>query len=392
MDKDELRTKRHQELLEVAQKKGGDVIEGLYTTTTCRYSIKCSKGHEWRVMWRNIVINGSWCRLCRAKGHKPTIVTLEDCIEYAEAKGGECLSDMYVNSRTKIQWRCIEGHEWEVPFGGKRHKNWCRQCKMKEAGLKHRSTLAEVMEVAKQRGGICLSTEYLPGDGKMHWKCNACDKEWFATFHAVKYGTWCGICPRKKRDAKRRYTIDKVREIGVENGGKLLSDTYVNCEGKLEWECKERHVFIMSYNHVQRGSWCSICRCEKLPERTIRLYLERNNVEYIREWKMPNTRMRFDFFIPHLNLVIEFDGKGHFMQCYGEPTNYERSLKRILERDEAKDKYCEDNRLSMFRCCYIDMPTIEEAIEEALKYFAMVEYDHINPNRAYKAHLLSIQP
>lgn len=71
---------------------------------------------------------------------------------------------------------------------------------------------------------------------------------------------------------------------------------------------------------------------------------------------------------------------------------YERSLKRILERDEAKDKYCEDNRISMFRCCYIDMPTIEEAIEEALKYFATVEYDHINPNRAYKAHLLSIQP
>jgi len=39
-------------------------------------------------------------------------ITIEDIRAFAISKGGECLSNEFINNRTKLQWQCGNGHIW----------------------------------------------------------------------------------------------------------------------------------------------------------------------------------------------------------------------------------------------------------------------------------------
>lgn len=50
--------------------------------------------------------------------------------ELADACGGECLSDIYINNATKLQWECSEGHQWKASSVNVRLRGrWCPTCK-----------------------------------------------------------------------------------------------------------------------------------------------------------------------------------------------------------------------------------------------------------------------
>ena len=54
---------------------------------------------------------------------------LEDAQECAQKKGGECLSETYTGIKSKLRWRCKEGHEWDTALDGVKNRNtWCRKC------------------------------------------------------------------------------------------------------------------------------------------------------------------------------------------------------------------------------------------------------------------------
>ena len=56
-------------------------------------------------------------------------LTIEQMHALAKERGGVCLSTVYVNSYTKLRWRCSEGHEWEAtPSNVKRLDSWCPAC------------------------------------------------------------------------------------------------------------------------------------------------------------------------------------------------------------------------------------------------------------------------
>lgn len=56
--------------------------------------------------------------------------------EWAAAHGGECLSNEYVNAKTKLLWRCSCGHEfWAMPTNVQRGE-WCPKCKGKKYGTR----------------------------------------------------------------------------------------------------------------------------------------------------------------------------------------------------------------------------------------------------------------
>jgi hypothetical protein len=42
--------------------------------------------------------------------------TIEYVREVAEKRGGRCLSDRYINNRTKLLFICSEGHQFEKRF------------------------------------------------------------------------------------------------------------------------------------------------------------------------------------------------------------------------------------------------------------------------------------
>ena len=171
---------------EFAISKGGECLSDEYKNINTIMSWKCSKGHKWNTKFHYIKNGNNWCPHCG--GSFP--LTLKECREFAQNKGGKCLSDEYRNSGTKMMWECGKSHEWKSTFRSiKNNGHWCPKCS-KTAKL----TIKECKEFVVSKGGECLSNVYKNSKTKMLWKCSE-GHEWMATFDNIKnYGNWCPQC------------------------------------------------------------------------------------------------------------------------------------------------------------------------------------------------------
>ncbi len=183
------------------------------------------------------------------------IGTIEKMKEIAKERGGECLSKEYINSNTKLKWKCEKGHVWEaiphsIKGSSKRAGTWCPVC----AGSQPLS-IEQFHKIAKERGGECLSKEYINSNTKLKWKCEK-GHVWEATPMHIKHSkSWCLIC-----SGKEKHTIEKMKEIANERGGECLSKEYINSNIKLKWKCEKGHVWEVSpINIVNNNAWCKKC-------------------------------------------------------------------------------------------------------------------------------------
>lgn len=122
--------------------------------------------------------------------------SIHDLIALAKSKGGQCLSNSYLGATAKHVWICKEGHEWESSWDSiKNADTWCPVC----CGNVILNPLLELQEIAKAKGGKCLSTEYLGSRVKLRFRC-AIGHEWNAApTHIRCSGSWCPWCRGSKR-------------------------------------------------------------------------------------------------------------------------------------------------------------------------------------------------
>ena len=58
----------------------------------------------------------------------------------------------------------------------------------------------------------------------------------------------------------RRLTIQEMRLIAKERGGKCLSDTYKGGNIKLRWKCSEGHIWEAIPLRIKHSkTWCPVC-------------------------------------------------------------------------------------------------------------------------------------
>jgi hypothetical protein len=141
----------------------------------------------------------------------PAKLTIEEMHTLAKNRDGRCLSNEYINDRTKLTWMCSEGHKWNgSPFCIK-SGTWCPVCAKKvRANTKMSKTFQKVKEIAKERGGECLSNAYEKNHSKLRFRCKY-GHEWETGPGQIKNHHWCPICSAKIRGEKsRKYTIDDI--------------------------------------------------------------------------------------------------------------------------------------------------------------------------------------
>jgi len=238
------------ELRAIAEERGGKCLSSLYADNNTPLVWECQKGHHWEATPVNIKIHGSWCPTCAGR----PILTIKDMKVLADKRGGKCLSDTYVNNRTKLLWECVEGHQWEaIPATVKRGR-WCPICARFRSGATQRLGIDEMREIARNRGGKCLSDKYINNKTKLLWQCKE-GHRWLAAPSKIKSGQWCPTCA-----GRPILTIKDMKELADMRGGKCLSDTYVNNRTKLLWECRKGHRWEAVPSSVKSGTWCPICR------------------------------------------------------------------------------------------------------------------------------------
>ena len=209
--------------------------------------------------------------------------------------------------------------------------------------------------LAINNGGECLSDIYVNNNSNLKWKCDK-DHIWYASANKIKTAkTWCPEC-----NGSKKKTIEEMHNIAESKNGKCLSNKYLGAHHKLLWECEKKHQWLASYHAVKTSnSWCPICSDSK-GEKLIRMFLEKNNINFIRQKKFNDCRNKnklpFDFYLPTENILIEYDGIMHY-----KPIEYFGGNDGLLLRkklDLIKNNYCKINNIKLIRIPYFEKDVI----------------------------------
>ena len=235
-----------------AKARGGTCLSKTYTKLSAYYRFRCARGHEWETIGGDI-LRGAWCRAC-ANIRKVDAYRRKDGLsrlqQLAQSRGGVCLSSTYEGTKAYYRFRCAQGHEWETKGALIVRGAWCLRCQHEAK----RIGIDAMRALAAERGGRCLSVQYVNSATKLEWAC-AAGHRWDAAPATIAAGHWCAQCAR---DALK-LGIERMREVAQARGGQCISTHYVNSSTRLEWECVRGHRWFATPNTVMNGHWCARC-------------------------------------------------------------------------------------------------------------------------------------
>ena len=121
---------------------------------------------------------------------------------------------------------------------------------------------------------------------------------------------------------------------------------------------------------------CPSCaESESKNERLIKGTLECYDVQFESEKRFDDCGdikpLPFDFYIPSINLIIEYDGEGHYLESFYKNRfdNPKEALEHTKFHDDIKTQYCKDNNINLLRIPYWEKDNIESIILDNLKLY-----------------------
>jgi len=233
----------------VARRYDGKCLSKEYTSNSIPLKWMCKRGHTWDSPYSNVNA-GWWCSQCKKEDIK--LQHYEKFKGIVEAKGWTCLSEKFINWETKLKLECDNGHKLAMKPMGILHGYGCRQCIIDK---QKQEELDRVKEIARKKGGRCLSGKYKSYQSVLTWQC-AKGHKWTAQARFITEGHWCKFC---NREEKCKDDLKQIARIAKEHGGKCLSEKHVNDKTKLIFQCSEGHIWKSFPQTIKRGHWCYKC-------------------------------------------------------------------------------------------------------------------------------------
>lgn len=132
---------------------------------------------------------------------KRRIITIDNCHELAEAKGGKFLSTEYSVSGAKYKWQCKNGHIFECQHSRIVRGFWCSKCN---------SPIQKCHNLAESKGGKFLSTKYQSNTSRLTWQCKH-GHIFSRSYDAIdKRNKWCLECQKIEKKNLMPKTYEKT--------------------------------------------------------------------------------------------------------------------------------------------------------------------------------------
>ncbi len=244
-------------------------------------------------------------------------LTLEEFIQKAILIHGiiyDYSKVIYVNSWTKVCIICpIHGEFWQTPNNHLREQG-CYKCNMLLFNEKRKLTIQQFIQKAIKIHG----NKY--GYNKIHILNGNLTKvnidcpthgEFIQIASNHLRGKGCPYCSNNKN-----YTTEEFISKAISIHGLIFdySETnYINSYTKVKIICPKHGEFYQVPGSHLSGTGCPKCKSSK-GERFLIKILEENNIKYKHQYIIPNqsTLYRYDFYLPELNILIEFHGGQHY--------------------------------------------------------------------------------
>jgi hypothetical protein len=169
-------------------------------------------------------------------------------------------------------------------------------------------------------------------------------------------GNGCDDCVKDNlRSSNDKFIKDS--NITHDNFFTYENVLYIGNKNSVNITCPMHGNFTQRPNNHLSGQGCPKCNSSK-GEKKVMKYLDENNIEYKDEMKFNKLGLkRFDFYLPELNICIEYDGIFHYEAFDFIGGN--ETLCSIQESDRLKNQYCIDNNIDLIRIPYWDLDNIE---------------------------------
>ena len=172
----------------------------------------------------------------------------------------------------------------------------------------------------------------------------------------------CKICHDKSFESNPRSIYWSSRNTDSPRS------VFKSIDKKRWFICEKNHEFCSKLLHISAGSWCPLCTNKtegKLYNWLRELYPTAESQKYFSWAKSKKTRYYrvYDFYIKEHNVIIELDGRGHFMQVSNWTSPEENKI-----NDDLKNKMALENGINMIRICQEDVWFNRDNWDSNLKY------------------------
>ena len=167
-----------------------------------------------------------------------------------------------------------------------------------------------------------------------------------------------------KCSGRQLNTEEYINKVKEKHGNKY-DYSLVNYKGsfkKIKIICPIHGEFEQSSDKHIKGHGCLLCK-ESKGEREIRVILEDYKIKHIQQYVFSGCRdkypLPFDFYLPELDICIEYDGRQHF-----EIIDRWGGVNGLIDqekKDNIKNKFCLENKIKLIRISY------KEKIKNKLK-------------------------
>lgn len=178
-----------------------------------------------------------------------------------------------------------------------------------------------------------------------------------------------GVCPFENKRKERKYSDEDMKSAAANVRSKTEFETKFPNE---YYSARQRNKSLPGFYEEITKHFTGVNKYYG-PEEIDKI-LKNNNIDFVREKTFNDChnskegkfcrKLPFDFFIPSLNTLIEFDGEQHF-----KPSNKFGMDKFIKgqQYDKIKNDYCKNNNLNLIRISYkINYNNLESELIKSL--------------------------
>jgi len=287
----------------------------------------------------SVITKGYGCPIC--SNQKKIIHTTDSINKIAKERGWKFLSKKYDGGSKKYNFKCENGHLIQKSGDNFIRGSRCRTCAGKEL-----LSINDFHKIAKERGGKCLSTRYIGPKFKLKFKCNS-GHVFDANPSSIKNrGSWCKVCTGLDKG-----TIEDMVHLAKAKGGECLSNFYKNSITKLQWKCKDNHIWWANPGDVKFKSWCPYCTWNKQEEKCRHILNKVLNTTFVKSRKILDCGFELYGYSKDLNIAFEYNGEQHYKQTHFFHKKKE-DFREAKNRDITKKQECAEKGIKLIIISY----------------------------------------
>ena len=331
----------------------------------------CPKHGEFKVNAYSHQKRNHGCIECTGVGkiNNPLRFFIEKANKIHNNKYDYSLINEYNGVMKKYPIKCHEHGIWEVSLDNHiNKKSSCPKCKGRTLSYLEKIEQANIIHEGLY--DYSLIDKDFKSDQKVPIICSihgTFTQLWTNHIHQ-KHG-----CPDCKKCGRKPISLDelKKRTYDLNTGYEYNWDSYKGYyNGNFEIKCNIHGWFKQQLSNHLQGQKCPKCKTSR-GEENIRKFLNEKKVPFIEQKTFDscvnpktNYHLKFDFYIPHLNLCIEYDGQLHFkpVKFFGGNESYEKQI----YLDNIKNEFCKNNKINLLRISFIQFNDIEKILENII--------------------------